>query len=136
MEKETFYFLLKIRKRRVLGFPSRVDDNRALRIQPIEKAPDGFAQPPFDPVPHHGFSNRARNRKADSRAIELRLADPISREQRAGKTGAHIINPSEIFRAQEADTFRKTSDGSYLSALTVSFLRPRARLRDNTARPS
>ena len=50
-------------------------------------------------------------------------------------TGTLVVDSSEIFRTQEADTFRKTRDGNYLSELTVSFLRPLARRRERTARP-
>jgi hypothetical protein len=97
--------------------------------------PDRFADPPPDPVAHHGFTNGTRNRETDTRPIGLRLPNGKSGKQGAGKLRSPVVDPSEIFGAQQADTFRKTSDGNYLSELTVSFLRPRARRRASTARP-
>jgi hypothetical protein len=68
-------------------------------------------------------------------ALRPRFADAKSREQRAGIAGSLVVDPSEILRPQQTNTFRKTWDGDYLSELTVSFFRPRARRRASTARP-
>ena len=97
--------------------------------------PDRLPDPPPDPIAYHGLSDGARYSETDTRPVSLRLAHDKCREQRAGKLRSSVIDPSEIFGAQQADTFRKTSDGNYLSELTVSFLRPRARRRASTARP-
>ena len=96
---------------------------------------DGLADAPPDPVAHHGFAERAGAGKSDAGAIGLRLTDAERREQRAGILRASIVDPAEILRTQQTDTFRKTRDRDYLSELTVSFLRPRARRRASTARP-
>jgi hypothetical protein len=53
-----------------------------------------------------------------------------------------VVDSAEILRSEQTNTFRETSIavakdlGNYLSELTVSFLRPRARRREITARPS
>lgn len=49
--------------------------------------------------------------------------------------GPLVINSAEVFGTQQADTFREPGDEGYLSELTVSLLRPRARRRESTARP-
>jgi hypothetical protein len=55
---------------------------------------------------------------------------------------AFIVDPAEVLGAEQTYAFGKalitTRDdfGNYLSELTVSFLRPRARRREITARPS
>jgi len=75
-------------------------------------AADGFPEPPLDAIPNHGLADRAWDGETDARPLGLGLADAERREQRAGEAGAFVINPSEIFRAQQADTFRKTGDGT------------------------
>ena len=50
-------------------------------------------------------------------------------------TSALVVDSPKILGPQQTDTFGKTCDGNYLSELTVSFLRPRARRRESTARP-
>jgi len=134
--KETLHFAPEFRHRRIQSFQPRIDDDGTLWVQPIEMAANGFPEPPPDTIPHHGLTQRTRHGETDVRSIRLRLADAKGREQGAGETRALVINPSEILRSQQTDTFRKTGDGNYLSELTVSFLRPRARRRDSTARPS
>jgi hypothetical protein len=74
--------------------------------------PDRFPDAPPDPVTHHGFADGAGDRETDTRSIGLGLAYRKSGKQRAGKLRAPVVNPSEIFGAQQADTFRKTSDGN------------------------
>jgi hypothetical protein len=97
--------------------------------------PDGLAKAPPDPIARDGLADRAGKCKADARSVGLRFADEERREQGTGIFRASVINPAEILGAQQTDTFRKTRDGYYLSELTVSFLRPRARRRARTARP-
>ena len=97
--------------------------------------PDGLAKAPPDPIARDGLADRAGKGKADPRPVGLGFADEERREQGTGVLRAGIVNPAKILGAQQTDTFRKTSDGNYLSELTVSFLRPRARRRASTARP-
>jgi len=74
--------------------------------------PDRLADTPPDPVSHHSFTDGARYRETDVRSIGLGFAHGKSGKQRPRKLGATVINPSEIFGAQQTDTFRKTSDGN------------------------
>jgi len=96
---------------------------------------DRLAHAPLDTVAHHGFPQGAGNGETDMGAIRLRLADAKCGKQGTREPGALVINSSEILRTQNADTFRETRDGNYLSELTVSFFLPRARRRASTARP-
>lgn len=72
----------------------------------------GLPDAPLDAVPGHRLTEGAWRREPDMRPGSLRLAEAEGREQRAGKPGALVIDSSEIFRSQEADTFRKTRDGA------------------------
>lgn len=135
MEKEPFDFPLQLRQGRIERFPSRIDDYGPLWAQAIEMKADGLADTPLDTVAHHGFTQGAGHGKTDAGTIRLLLANAESGEQGTGEPGTLVIDSSEILRTQQADTFRKTRDGNYLSELTVSFLRPRARRRARTARP-
>jgi hypothetical protein len=74
-------------------------------------ATNGFTKPPLDTITHHGIAERAWNGETDMGSIGLRLTDAKGREQRAGETRTFVINPSEILRPQQTDTFRKTGDG-------------------------
>jgi hypothetical protein len=117
------------------GFAPWIDDDGPLWAQPIQLEANCFANPPFDPIPHHGFAQGARTGEADMRPVALGFEDAESREQGTRESGTLVINSAEVFGTQEADTFRKTRDGGYPSELTVSFLRPRARRLARTARP-
>lgn len=72
----------------------------------------GLPDAPLDAVPRHRLAEGPWRRKPDVWPGGLRLAEAKSREQRAGIPGAPVIDSSEIFRSQEADTFRKTRDGA------------------------
>ena len=100
---------------------------------------NGLADPPPDPVARDGLAQRAGRGESDPRAAQglrgLRFADAERREQGTGVFDAGVVNPAEVLGTQQTDTFRKTCDAAYLSELTVSFLRPRARRRARTARP-
>lgn len=100
----------------------------------VEAQAYSLAHSPFDAVAYHGLSKRTRSRKADPGALGTWFARAEGREKGTGKLPAPIIDSTEIRGSQQADTFRKTSD-DYLSELTVSFFRPRARRRAITARP-
>jgi len=96
----------------------------------------GLPDPAPDTVTEHRLPERARRREADVRTVHLRFPHAECREERAGVLDAAIVDSAEILGTQQTDTFRKTSDlERYLSELTVSFLRPRARRRARTARP-
>jgi hypothetical protein len=126
---------MEICHRSIEGFASRVDDDGPLWAQPIEQEADGLPAAPLDAVAHDCFADGARDCKADMRPIGLVFANAKSGEEGSGEPGTLVINSSEVFGSQQTDTFRKTRDGYYLSELTVSFLRPRARRRARTARP-
>jgi uncharacterized protein with von Willebrand factor type A (vWA) domain len=126
---------MKFRHRGIVRLASGIEYDGPLRAQLVEMQAHRFAQAPLDPVAHHGFTERARQCETDPWTAALRLADTKSGEQRPTVAGTLIVNSSEVLRTKQADTFRKTSDGNYLSELTVSFLRPRARRRASTARP-
>ena len=72
----------------------------------------GLPDAPLDAVPRHRLTEGAWRCEPDVWPGGLRLAEAKSREQRAAKLGALVIDSSEIFRSQEADTFRKTRDGA------------------------
>jgi hypothetical protein len=91
---------------------------------------DGLAEAPLDPIAHHGIAKRTGRGKADSRPIGLRFMDAKGREERARVARSMVIDSSEIFRAQQTDTFRKTSDGALPLGTDSQFLaapRPAAR---------
>jgi hypothetical protein len=71
----------------------------------------GFAQPAFDAIARHGLAEGARNREPDAGPSGIRFPNAKGRETRSRKPAALFVNPSKILRSQEADTFRKTSDG-------------------------
>jgi hypothetical protein len=97
---------------------------------------DGFPDAPPETVAHHRAPQGARHGEAHARPVTRLPAQAEGREIRPGKPGTAVVNASEILGTQQANTFWKTGDGNYLSELTVSFLRPRARRREMTARPS
>jgi hypothetical protein len=82
------------------GFQAWIDDNGALRIQPIQAEADGLPKPPLKAIAHHSLSHGAWHSKADSRAggnsITFRLAGAESCEQRAGEASAPVIDSSKI----------------------------------------
>ena len=135
MEKEALDLSCQVRQSGIQRFAPWIDDDGPLGVQPIDVAADGFTHTPLDAVAHHGVAEGARNRETDARSVRLRLADAESREERARDTVSRIVYPSKVDGSQQTNTFRKTRDGYYLSELTVSFFRPRARRRANTARP-
>ena len=94
-----------------------------------------LADPPLDAVSHHGFAERAWAGETDMRTVRQWFTDTKCRKEGPGEPGTLVIYPAEVFGTQQTDTFRETRDGDYLSELTVSFLRPRARRRARTARP-
>jgi hypothetical protein len=79
-----------------------------MRVQPIQIAAYGLAHTPLDTVAHHGLAERAGNRETNVWTIRLRLAYTKRREERTAEAATVVVNSSEIFGSQQADTFRKT----------------------------
>ena len=133
--KQALYFPVQICHRSIEGFAPRIDDDGPLWAQLTKVEADRLTDASLDAVSHHGFAEGARAGEADMRPLQLRFANTKGRKEGSGELGALVIYPAEVFGTQQTDTFRKTRDGDYLSELTVSFLRPRARRRARTARP-
>ena len=79
-----------------------------MRIQPIQLAAYGLADTPLDTGPRHGLSEGAGHRETNVGTIRLRLAYAERGEERATEAATVVVNSSEIFGSQQADTFRKT----------------------------
>jgi hypothetical protein len=79
-----------------------------MRVQPIQMAAYGLADTPLDTVARHGLSERAGHRETNVGTIRLRFAYTESGEERATVAAPVVVNSSEIFGSQQADTFRKT----------------------------
>jgi hypothetical protein len=86
--------------------------------------PDRFPDPPADPITDHGLPDRARQGEADPRPIRFRFTNAKGREERVGVAGTLVVNSSEVFGTQEADTFRKTSDGELPLGADSKFYAP------------
>lgn len=110
-EKEAVHFAPQLRHGRIQRFRPWIDDDGPLRIQPIERVADSFPHPALDPIPDHRVAERTRNRKPDAGSGCVRVAKAKSGKARTRKAATLVVNPSEILRAQETNTFRKTSDG-------------------------
>jgi len=87
-----------------------IDDDRPLWIQPFQLKPYGFADTPPDAVARHGLAERPGCRKPDPRPAVFALSKAECREEGTGKARPFVINSPEVFRSQQADTFRKTWD--------------------------
>lgn len=145
-ENKFLHLALDLGKGGVECLPARIDHNRPLGTQPIQAHAQGLAHAPPDAVPDDGAAQRARRGKPDARAArrarKLGFAETEGCEQAARKPRAVVVDSAEILRPEQANAFRKClitvakDVGDYLSELTVSFLRPRARRREITARPS
>jgi hypothetical protein len=103
---------VEFRHRSIERLAPWIDYDGPLWAQLIEMETDGLADTPPDAVADHGFAEGAGCSEADMRPIGLRLADTKRREERAGETGALIVNSSEVFRPQQTNTFRKSRDGA------------------------
>ncbi len=110
-EKEAFHFLPQLRHGGIQRFPPRIDDDGPLGIQPIESAAHGFAKPPFNAIAGHRLAQGAGHRESDPGAVHFRVASAERRKTGARKSAPLVVHRSEILRSQQADTFRKTSDG-------------------------
>ena len=121
-EKEALHFPFELRHGSVDRFAARIDDYGPLGTQPVEMQPHRLADAAPYTVAHHGFTDGARDGKPDARTRRLGLADAEGRKQRARITAAVVIDPSEICRSQQADTFRKTRDGALPLGTDSEFL--------------
>ena len=110
-EKEPLHFAPDLLRGSLQGLAPGIDDNRPLWVQPFQLKPHGFADTPPDPVARDGFAERPGCCKSDARPAGFDLAEAECGEQRTRKAGSFVINSPEIFRSQQADTFRKTWDG-------------------------
>ena len=110
-EKEPLHFAPDLLRGSLQGFAAGIDDNRPLWIQPFQLKPHGFADTPLDPVARHRFAERPGCCKSDARSAGFGLAKTERGEERTGKARSFVIDSPEIFRSQQADTFRKTWDG-------------------------
>ncbi len=133
--KQLLHLPFQVGERDIQGFPPRVDNDRPLRTQLVEPEAHRLPDPPFNSVARHGPSERPRRSEPDPRTLNFRSPHAEGRETRPGVLAALIVDGAEIRGSQQTDTFRKTGDARYLSSLTVSFFRPRARRRASTARP-
>jgi len=102
---------MQFRHRSIEGFATRIDDDGPLGAQLTEVEADSLTEAPLDAITHHRFSDGARHGKPDSRTIGCRFAKAESCEEGPRESGTSVVNPAEIFRAQQTDTFRKTRDG-------------------------
>jgi len=110
-EKELLHLALQLRQGRIESFATWIDDYGPLGVQPIESETHGFADPPFDAVTHHCLPDRSGDSEADLWSVIMRLSDAKSGKQRTRILRAAIVNSSEIFGSQQANTFRKSRDG-------------------------
>ena len=106
--KETKDFAVKFRHRGIVRLAPGIDDNGPLRAQLVQMQANCLAQPPLDAIAHHGFSDRARDRKSDARPVAGGLTDTKSGEERPTVAGTLVVNSSEVLRSQQTDTFGKT----------------------------
>ncbi len=95
---------------------------------------DRFADTPADAVARHCFPDGAWQSETDPRAARIELPHAECGKEGSGEAGTLVINSAEVLGSQQTNTFRETRYG-YLSELTVSLWRPRARRRAKTARP-
>jgi hypothetical protein len=107
-EKEPLHFAPDLLLGRLQGFAAGIDDNRPLWIQPFQLKPYGFADTPPDAVARHGLAGRPGCGKPDPRSAVFDFTKAECREERTGKARPFVINSPEVFRSQQADTFRKT----------------------------
>jgi hypothetical protein len=94
--KKTIHFALQFRKGRIESFEPRIDDDGALRIQPIQAQANGLAKPPLEAIAHHGRAEFAGNRKTDSRSRAFRLPHIKGCKKRGGKASTPLVNSSKI----------------------------------------
>ena len=138
--KETKNLFLQFLRGCIEGLAAGIDDDRPLWAQLAELEAYRLANPSLNAISHHGFAECAGAGETNMRSLGLRFPDTECGKEGPGEPGSLVVDSAEIFGTQQTDTFRKTTfwqtrDGDYLSSLTVSLWRPRARRRARTARP-
>jgi len=103
---------VEFRYRSIEGLAARIDDDGPLGAQLTEMQSDGLAHTTPDAVADHGFAQGPGSGKANMRPVILEFANTKGREKRPRKPGTLIVNPAEVFRSQQANTFRKSRDGA------------------------
>jgi hypothetical protein len=111
-QKEFADLSLQVCKGSGCGGLPRIDDDGPSGGEFGKVKTHSFPHPPFDPVPHDGLADRARDGKPDSRALRQRLisgrAQTKCGEQRTRVAGALVIDLSKFAAAQNPAGFRKT----------------------------
>ena len=107
-EKEPLHFAPDLLRGSLQGLAPGIDDNRPLWVQPFQLKPHGVADTPLDTVACHGLAERPGSCKSDVRSAAFDVAKVKCGEERTGKARSFVINPPEILRSQQADTFRET----------------------------
>jgi len=133
--EKLLHFFFQLRERSDHGALARVDNDFPPGADPIEAHTDRFPNSPLDPVANHSSPQGARTGETDLDAFLSIISQAERGKQRPGKLGAMIVDSPEILGAQDSSALGKAGRACYLSSLTVSFFRPRARRRANTARP-
>ena len=143
----------KIREYAIEHLATRIEYDGPPCAQRLQFQAGRLADATADTVSLNGFAKRLGRGKAHgsaARCVEIGFGEAESGEQRAGVTRAVVVHFTEVAGSEEPDTFGKAGVGlagrririavarypDYLSELTVSFLRPCARRRERTARPS
>ena len=110
-QKEFADLSLQVCKGSGRGRLPRIDDNGPPGREFGEVKTHGFSHPPFDPVPHDCFADRAGDGEPNPRALRQRLisgrAQTKCGEQRRRVAGALVIDLSKIAAAQDPAGFRK-----------------------------
>lgn len=130
----------KVREYAIEHLATRIEYDGPPCAQRLQFEAGGLTDAPADAVSLNGLAQsfwRGEAHGSAARPVEIGLGEAESGEQRAGITGAVVVHFAEIAGTEEPDTFGElVGYPDYLSELTVSFLRPCARRRERTARPS
>jgi hypothetical protein len=126
-KKQTLDLAVQLRQGSIERLAPGIEDDGPLWAQLIEVETHGLADAAPNAVTDHGFAEGPRSGEADVRSVGLWLADAECREEGARETGTRVINSSEVFRSQQADTFRESRDGALpFGADREFFAAPRA----------
>jgi hypothetical protein len=105
--EEAFHFPADVRKRSLKHFAAGIDDDGPLWTQPFQVEAHRFADAPANAIADHGLADRAGHGEADARPVRCLAAQAESREKRIRVANSLVVDPPEILRSQQADTFRK-----------------------------
>jgi hypothetical protein len=122
LQKETFHLAQQFLHGCIARFAPGIDHNGTLWVQPIQMMAHRFADTPLDAVPNNGFPDSPGNGEPDPGAVRLQFVDAKCREQRGRIACALVVDSSEVFRSQQTDTFRETSDGELPLGADSQFL--------------